>query len=463
MNSFIFKWLSFGLIGLSALLVGASLLIMLNQKPPLNFEDAPALPYWFDNAPKNNLQAQIVPAYLPVAAQLNAVPVAVPNLKIINEETLESLNPVLISGDFNAAFSRLKNAIAEDRLNYQAWRDFGILIYLHGSSYEGTNEGTNAVESLEQAISLKSDSAFAWAFLALAYQADYQPQKAINAAYKALTFHPQLPEVHAALATITNDKASLEHALSLNPKSFWVKLAQVRILEREQAQIVLDDLLVSYPRLALLYSIKGDMSRNSNRTTALTWYNRALEYNPQYVAAHTGSGWVYFGDGKYQEAEGKFNKALSYQPNSPNALVGRGYVKLTTREPNLAIESFSKAILKDSTNAEAYNGLAAANLNKGHLDQVLTWADLAIKHNPNYADPYYHKGRALYEKGDYKSAITAYHQAIKLMPIRPHYQEALAFAYYANGQNDLAKQTAQKALTLKPDNAALTRLLALIK
>src|SRR5262249_16870214 len=161
---------------------------------------------------------------------------------------------------------------------------------------------------------------------------------------------------------------------------------------------------------------------------------QAIQLDNNYAYAHSGLAWVYYARGEYTLAEAAFNKALASRPGHAHSLTGLGYLKLIQRNYAGAISHFTQAIQMDPREAEAYNGLAATYLNKGDMDQVQIWANLAIKYAPRYADPFYNKGRALYELKDYKGAITALESAVKLASSNPDYLEALAFAYYADGQ-----------------------------
>jgi tetratricopeptide (TPR) repeat protein len=457
-NTRLYKWLSLSIAGLAVLMLALSLIILLKPAEPLPkpADIALALPFWLENSSPLTTNPAIVPAYF------KAAPTPAPSLNLQSTTDTNStlISELLQSGDFATAITKLNRLVAEDPFDVQALSDFGVTLFLRGADYEGTT----AISWLEQAVSLKP-SAQNLGFLALAYLEDYQPQKALTIASKAVNLDPQSATARIALAVVTKDSSELVQAQKLELLPFWSEWAQVKILPEEVTSAKLDRLLENYPRLSHLHTLKGDRLREKGveeRKKALNYYTQAIELNPHNVPAYSGLGWVYFSLGDYAKAAENFAQSLKHKADYPPALVGQGYSKLANRQPDAAISFFSKAILKDSTNAEAYNGLAAANLNKGSIEQVVTWAELAIKYSPNYADPYYHKGRALYEQRNYPRAVSLLEKAVKLTPSRPHYYEALAFAYYANGQKAEAKQTAQNGLVLKPGNPTLDKLLKLI-
>jgi tetratricopeptide (TPR) repeat protein len=450
-----FKWLCSIIAGLATMLLLVSVVILLKpaESLPAISHNSSVFPAWFDisNNLSTTVTVSIVPSYLK-----NPAPATLPP-KPLNDENSVILNNLLESGDFETTIVNLRRKIEENPYNAQALGDLGVSLLLYGVS----SEGTNAVEWLEKAVELKPN-ALNWAYLARAYGKNYQPQKALSAANKAVNSEPNSATARAVLALLQKDVKELDLAVKINPTNFWVRLAQVEILDSEPD---LDKLLENYPRLGLLYTLKGDMlieKGDSGRKAAINWYNQALELNSNDVQAYNGLGWVYFSMGQYNKSREFFSSSLSRKPDFPLALVGQGYLKLFSREPSLATEYFSKALQIDSTCAEAYNGVAAVNLNKGNLEQVSAWADLAIKHKPNYADPYYQKGRALYEYKKYHQAVSVLEEAVKLAPFRPHYHEALAFAYFATGQKEASRQAAQKALSLKPDNGAIQKLLKML-
>jgi tetratricopeptide (TPR) repeat protein/serine/threonine protein kinase len=385
----------------------------------------------------------------------------------------EANQQIFEQGDFDKAIKTYQAMNARNPDYVPAYRQLGMALYLSG---RGTT-GAEAMEALKKAVTLRPDDALAWAYLAFAFHDLYQYDKGLDAANTAINLDPKLPEAHAAQALLllriedATDRAneSLDRATSLDSGNFWVQWVHSVILKKErntaEAVKVIDALLNRFPRLAFLHTAKADALRSAdpNRLQeAMVWYQQALQLDSTYAYAHSGLAWVYYFNGQYNQAEEAFNKALAARPGHAHSLTGLGYLKLRQRNYAGAINQFTLAIQNDPREAEAYNGLASTYLNKGDMDQVLIWANLAIKYTPRYADPFYNKGRALYEMKDYQGAITALESAVKLAPNSPEYLEALAFAYYADGKKELAKQRAQESLRLKPDNKTLNDLLKLL-
>ena len=70
-------------------------------------------------------------------------------------------------------------------------------------------------------------------------------------------------------------------------------------------------------------------------------------------------------------------------------------------------------------------------------------------YNENLAIAYFNRGSAYYEKGDYRSAVQDFNEAIRL---KPNYAEAYysrGVAYHESGRNDLAEKDYTRANRLK--------------
>ncbi len=371
-------------------------------------------------------------------------------------------------GDFEGAIKVYQSVSLREPGYGPAYQRLGQAFYLWGRE----SGPTGAIETLKKAVALRPQDAQGWATLALVYQEAYQYDRGLDAAAMARRLNPHLAQAQAAEALLLlrlgeTDRAAegIKEALDLNPADFWARWAAVTIAKSsEQALPLLDQLLADYPRLALLYSAKGDLLRqrgpgSGGYDAALSLYEQALKLDEGFPSAYNGRAWVYLGQNRFPEAEAAFGRILKIRPDHARSLTGLGYLKLSQRQPDAAIGVFSRAIQADPREAEAYNGLAAAYLNKSEPAQVGLWADLALKYAPRYGDAFYNKGQALYLLKNYKEATEAFQQAVQIGPTQAGYQEGLAFAAQAAGDTVIARRAALESLRLKPDNLALAELL----
>ncbi|HUL10158.1 MAG TPA: tetratricopeptide repeat protein [Candidatus Acidoferrum sp.] len=132
----------------------------------------------------------------------------------------------------------------------------------------------------------------------------------------------------------------------------------------------------SYNNRGNLYDRKGDNGR------ALADYSKAIQANPQYGLAYSNRCWSYYLAGDFAHALADCNQALSLNPKNSHALDSR---------------------------CAAYIGLKK-------YDQAIKDCGQAIALDPNYGYPYFHRGDALYRKGQPKPALADFQMAQRLIP-----------------------------------------------
>lgn len=371
--------------------------------------------------------------------------------------------------DFEDAVKAYQN-VNKGAPDYQAaYTRLGRALYL----WDNEAFTKDAVPALKKATDLKPDDALAWSFLAMTYTDLYQYDAAQDAVTHALKINPKLPETRAAqaLLLLTQDgldqaKEALSQVAGPGSGNLWVDLAWCQVYNSSKdwskALSLLDYWVKKYPTLARLQTIKGDLIVANNPGAyqdAANAYRLALKADNNYALAHDGLGWINYKHAPYSDAEDEFSHALAARPDLAHSMTGQGYVRLAQLNLDGASDAFNNAVQADARNSLAYNGLAEVLLARSQPDKVEAWADLAIKYNSRYDQAYYNKGRALYLLKDYNGAISAFEKAAQLAPDKPQYQESLAFAYYATGNSEKARQAAEASLKLKPDNNALSELL----
>lgn len=168
-------------------------------------------------------------------------------------------------------------------------------------------------------------------------------------------------------------------------------------------------------------------------------YTKALELNPNYTAALSERGIVYFMIKESQNAVSDFDKVLKIEPNNARILHFRGLaltdIALKTKDEDndrktagdiaqRALADFSKAIELDPKNISYYNGRGKLILEFGFYKEAVSDFEKSISIEPN-AVAYTELGLAKYYL-DEKDAIEQLNKAIKIAP-------KFAEAYYVRG------------------------------
>lgn len=179
-----------------------------------------------------------------------------------------------------------------------------------------------------------------------------------------------------------------------------------------------------------------------------------LDKNPTSWMAYNNLGQIYAVQGKTDDAINYFQKSLEIAPgkawthyNLALALKGKGII-------DESIEQFQQTLRIDPSDAEARYELADLLESQGKISGAVEQLNQALKTDPDYLDALNHLTwiLAAYPDPNVRDphrAIALALRADKLIASQdPSVLRILAAAYAANGQRELAIQTAQKALDL---------------
>jgi tetratricopeptide (TPR) repeat protein len=227
-----------------------------------------------------------------------------------------------------------------------------------------------------------------------------------------------------------------------------------------------------------------------NADIAILAYERAIELDPDAVAAYCGRGNARRYQGDYQGSWQDFDRAVHLDPNCGSGYIGRalaqsmqaGVSGLTTADfargvellagatnaidlmmrgtahaqlgdPAGAIADYTQAIDIDPELTIAYNNRGNLQRIQGNYPAALADLTQAIAINPSSTISYNNRGIVYTDLQDFELAIADYTRAIALKP-----DFALAYNNRGNCHNDLGNYAAaiedyNKSLVIKPDFA----------
>jgi tetratricopeptide (TPR) repeat protein len=152
---------------------------------------------------------------------------------------------------------------------------------------------------------------------------------------------------------------------------------------------------------------------------AVELLSRAIEADPQFVAAQYALGSVHQGLGNRWKAAAQFRASAQLDPAyaEPYKSLGDLYLTAPRRLFEEAIKAYAKAIDLRPFYADAHVGLGDALAAKGDVDAAVAAYQRGIEHNPMNARVHVSLGKIYYaEKGLYYESVTAYKKAIDLDP-----------------------------------------------
>ena len=148
---------------------------------------------------------------------------------------------------------------------------------------------------------------------------------------------------------------------------------------------------------------------------ALSAYNEAIELNPQLAEAYNNRGIVKYEQGQYITAIDDYTTAINLKQNFADALNNRGNAYAVTNQFQKATQDL-QAALKLKESATIRNNLGSVYLLQRNYDAAINEYSRAIKVNPQYAEAFYNRALAYYEKGNFVQSFLDIKSAVSLKP-----------------------------------------------
>jgi len=180
----------------------------------------------------------------------------------------------------------------------------------------------------------------------------------------------------------------------------------------------------------------GYRATQDGSEAAVEFLSRAIEADPQFVAAQYALGVVHQNLGNRWKAAAQFRASAQLDPTyaEPYKALGDLYLTAPRRLFEEAIKAYAKAIDLRPFYADAHVGLGDALAAKGDVDPAVAAYQRGIEHNPMNAKVHVSLGKLYYgEKGLYYESVNAYKKAIDLDPAYLEARMGLAEVYEDKG------------------------------
>jgi tetratricopeptide (TPR) repeat protein len=201
-----------------------------------------------------------------------------------------------------------------------------------------------------------------------------------------------------------------------------------------------------YNNLANLYLIQN------RQDEALPLLLTAIKLDPNSAYVYYNMGNVYLNNGDNSTAHSYYLKALKLDKNLCNA---RYNLALAYNRMNLygqAIEEYEKTVRTCPGHEKAVLNLAAHYLQSRQPDKALMLYRQALVVNPK-PSIYVALGHALYNRNNYKDAIQAYREAVKLDSTHLEAKYYLALSYYEQDMTFSTRELVKDILQQDPSHS----------
>ena len=226
--------------------------------------------------------------------------------------------------------------------------------------------------------------------------------------------------------------------------------------------------------------------------TALSWFDEALEIDPDYAAAHAGKCWVYVNGypisddpvyidnaekscahalelnpnldvvhtalgelyratGRYDEAEAAYLGALDIDPKSVASLTGLGAIYRLQQRSDEAETRYRQAIGLHPGDWFAYNSLGFFLFRSGRYKEAAEQYEYVVALDDRNMVGFTNLGTAYMLAGDFLAAESAFLKANEIKPRQSSYSN-LGLLYYYLGRFDESVDAQSQAIKLAPND-----------
>ena len=309
---------------------------------------------------------------------------------------------------------------------------YALAHYGFGNTLYHQKKLDEAIAALSTTIELDPKYAPAHHGLGLAFKDQGKVREAVDAYRKAIELDPKNARAYNNLAVALSDLkqsdesiAALSKAIELDPK---YALAYDNLGKALNTQKKWDEAVAAYrkaieldPKNASIYGNLGNVLLDQTKwNEAVAAYQKAIELDPKNAHRHLSLGTVLCDRlNQYDKAIECFRKTIELDPKYAEAHVNLGVALRGLKKWPESIDAHKKAFAINPQHAGAHNNLAwllATCPDAKFRDpvQAVTLAKKAIELNPKHPDYPNTLGAAHYRAGDWKAAIAAFAQSMKL-------------------------------------------------
>ena len=335
------------------------------------------------------------------------------------------------SGNLEAATHAVTETLRLDS-NYQRAHELANLIkqahYNRGITYLNDERYSEAITAFQNAITLDPDFTTAHYNLGLTYLKMETYSRAVDALQKTITLDRSYKAAHHALALaylgqqeLGKAREAARNALKLDANyqparslleaidpSFTPSATQPATPSEPEQPAKQQP--AAKPRQETHYELGIAYRDAKMHTEAIAEFRKAIDLDPDFIAAHVGLGEVYLETGRLDDAETAVKVALRIGANSQPArqlLDDIRQVRSTQSPQPTGTSSNVVDVKKHYERGEAF-------LNNGQYNEAAAAFKRAIKADPNFADAHYSLGVVYLEMGALNDAKTAAEKASKL-------------------------------------------------
>ena len=159
-----------------------------------------------------------------------------------------------------------------------------------------------------------------------------------------------------------------------------------------------------------LYSQGLGMLSRDDYVRALTYFEKAVEVDPNYAEAWYQAGFSYGMLGRHQEALKASRQAARLRPDWSETYVNIGASSFALGGYKDAAEAYKQAVRLDSNNADAHYALGLSLNRLNRIDEEILAYKRAVALKPDHANAFEQLGLAYFKQKRYNESVSAFEQ-----------------------------------------------------
>ncbi len=251
------------------------------------------------------------------------------------------------------------------------------LYYQRAEYYYYHKDIDKGIADMQQAIRLQPDSSKYYVRLSDLYFAQHETDLSEEMLLKAIEKQKNNNEARLKLAELyfhqhlfNECNTTLEEAIALqkyNPKAYLIKAFMLKEQQDTVGYLRMLQLVIDQdPKETKAYLELGYFYQQHMNPLAISYYQNALNVDPNNVEIHYNLGKMYQDMGNIEEAEQQYRAAIEVDPKHVPSLNNLGYIYLIEDETKMedAVQLFTQAIQANPNQAYLYcnRGLAYESL-----------------------------------------------------------------------------------------------------
>jgi tetratricopeptide (TPR) repeat protein len=232
--------------------------------------------------------------------------------------------------------------------------------------------------------------------------------------------------VYFMIGDMDSAAADYTRAIELDPEEEIYYLFRAFALEEVDVAAALDDYIqffANHPEedeysdaaRTQIIALSTDLAYE-DPAAAVDILTRAIEIDPEFVAAHFARSAVQASLGNFDDALPDISRAIELEPGNAGFHSHQGSIYMEMDDLESAVDAYTHAIDLDPRDAESYFWRAMAYVGLRDNDSALPDLDRAIELDPSYDLAYHLRASIHYEAYNDEAAIADYTQFLMLHP-----------------------------------------------